>query len=140
VADFGYNQSEGTVFVEADAIGTQATTAYFSNGTTSDRFFLYVNDGYQGFVGDGGSTQAQLDGGTTVAGFNKTAMAVKKDSTALSLNGGTAVSDTSCAFPTVTKMNIGSSYNDTVNKSVYIKSIKYYPRRLTNAQLVDLTS
>ena len=147
VADFGYNQSEGTVFVEAQAN---------SNSTNFPRFVDFRQDTSNGWevIGDTGSDVRMfasnngvdvnedvianvLDGSTMF----KIAFAKAENDAAASGDGGAVVTDTSNGQSTgIVNLNIGSSRGVGQFANGHIKSIKYYPRRLTNAQLQDLTS
>jgi hypothetical protein len=149
VADFGYNQTNvvGTFYVEfstpfaaisgvagrglsvTSTLGTgnrtldcvsQYGTAIdvYSNHTTSALYNLtpYVSDG-----------------------FNKVAATMKENDSAACNNGGTVVTDTTTTVPIdAVYFNIGK-YNTSYTNG-HIKSIRYYPRRLTNAQLQELTT
>jgi hypothetical protein len=56
------------------------------------------------------------------------------------INGGSVVSDTSVSVPSVTTLSIGKDESSNYWLNGHIKSIQYYPRRLTNTQLQELTS
>jgi len=66
-------------------------------------------------------------------------MAYKLNDFAASLNGGTISTDTSATIPPADRMLIGRRV--TLNKTMngYIRAIKYYNKRLPNAQLQGLT-
>ena len=83
-----------------------------------------------------GSGLYDLVGGG-VGNYNmKTAHAAKVNDVAASFNGGTVQTDTS-----VTMLTGGSIMNIGQNpKQCHIKRIMYYPKRLSNSQLVTLTS
>jgi hypothetical protein len=70
----------------------------------------------------------------------KGALAVKANDFAISLNGATPVTDTSGAMPSAAnQLNIGlGKYLGYTNG--YIRRITYYPLRLSNAQLQNLTA
>ena len=139
-----HNAAEGTLYGEYKS--TSETAPYLvmlSDGTDNNRTIINANfDSYQGVVKySNGTNQAVIDGGTPIANANnKTALAFKKDDFALSLNGGTAVTDTSGNVSVNNMMTIGSRHgNDSFINST-IKAIKYYPKRLPNAQLQGLTA
>jgi hypothetical protein len=54
-------------------------------------------------------------------------------------NGGSVTTDTTVNVPNVNIFRIGSGLTD-LNTSTYIRSIQYYPRKLTDEQIKDLTS
>jgi hypothetical protein len=77
--------------------------------------------------------------------FLKSAGAYKVNDFAFSLNGLNAVTDTSGGIPVVTGMSIGSNLQgfagggSTAPFSGTIRKLAYYPKRLTNAEIVALT-
>jgi len=140
---FGYNASEGTVVCEAQTKdiasngrlysiddGTDTiNNAIYSIAGTASHFVVRVNS----------VTEATFDFGTYANGvFGKIAGAYKINDVAASLDASTVQTDTSALLPTVTRMRIGNGFA-TNYLNGHIKSIKYYPRRLTNAQLQELT-
>jgi len=147
VADFGYNQNEGTMFVEAE--GNSDSTVFrrvlaFRNDSTTSQWEIMGDTAadvrmrhFNGSTVDVNSDVLTnvLDGETMF----KMAYAIKDNDAAASGNGGTVVTDASVDFAIPQTLYIGSSGTGAYLCG-HIKSIKYYPRRLTNAQLVDLTS
>jgi hypothetical protein len=143
VADFGFNADEGSVVVEAQHF-TTATTAHaafgLDDGTASNRLYYYQNKGQ--WIGSvSGTTTMNIDGADPAENtLTKTGVAYKSDDYAHIRNGSNIGFDTtSPGVPVVTTLGIGQSSVGT-RLNGHIKSIKYYPRRLTNAQLQDLTS
>ena len=149
VADFGYNQSEGTVFVEAKASGDSLTfprVISFQDDpsnrweligdTTLDVRIFHRSNGTTDVSSD--IISNVLDGETSF----KLAYAKAENDAAGSGNGGSVVTDTSNGqLNNVDTLYIGVGANGSSDfLNGHIKSIKYFPRRLTNAQLVDLTS
>ena len=143
VADFGYNQSEGTVVaqytptkVDGDVRGVFEIAA----NTSSNRAYHSASEGNHWLVRSEGATPAAIDIGTVPESTNKVAAVYKKDDFAISVNGASVSTDTSGNVPiSIIEINIGALQNG-FHLNGYIKSIQYYPRRLTNAQLQDLTS
>ncbi len=149
VADFGYNQSAGTVFVEAKGIGDGVNFPRFVNfqDDSSNRWELIGDTGldvrmFQRFSATSDVNSDiilnVLDGQTNI----KLAYAKAENDAAGSGNGSAVVTDTSNGqLSSVDTLYIGvGSDGGTDFLTGHIKSIKYYPRRLTNAQLQDLTS
>jgi hypothetical protein len=147
---FGYNASEGTLFVEASVLSDQNADdrriLEISDGTTSNFFSFYqdVSAGENIFIANqsGGSLTANFNTGFTITeGSTFKAVATLKDNdVAASVNGGSITSDTSTAISSaLSEVNIGYLGGGTQHLNGHIKSIKYYPRRLTNAQLQELT-
>ena len=138
-----HNATEGTLYGEYKS--TSETAPYIvmlSDGTDNNRTIINANyDSYQGVVKyNNGTNQAVIDGGTPIANANnKTALAFKKDDFALSLNGGTVATDTSGDVSVNNMMTIGSRHGIDSFANTTINAIKYYSKRLTNAQLQGLT-
>jgi hypothetical protein len=76
-----------------------------------------------------------------VAEGGKLGLAYKENDVAFTSNGGTVNTDTSAAMPSgLNTLAIGGySYSTGQQINGHIKSIKYYPVRLTNNQLKALT-
>jgi len=156
VSEFGYNQKAGTLFVEFDMKYTESGSGFprvveiATESNNADRIKVqltestgalnaqaFVNFSVQGGINLGNRTGGSLDS-------TKVAFAFREDDFAASDNGNTAVTDTSGTFaPSVGRdtLAIGKQTNSSNNfVNGHIKSIKYYPRRLTNSQLVEITS
>jgi hypothetical protein len=150
VTDFGYNQKAGTVVVEFDSNGSDGADypRVFSlsntSGTDLTRFLINPTNTTTVAVITAGSGVA-LAGWSGSISENTTetvAVAIKKDSFAASLSGASTQEDTSGNMPAAsnilaigTQSNLGNNF-----LNGHIKSIQYYPRRLTNTQLQELTA
>jgi hypothetical protein len=144
---FGYNQKAGTVVVDcsidrvANVAGTSIAGLFGSafDISNSTRVF-YRSNGTTGYQNtDGGVTSVDLSPpGVLTAGQNiNIAFAYVENDFAVVRNGGTVQTDTSGSLPEHTLLQIGSGQ---ALLNGHIKSIQYYPRRLTNTQLQELTS
>ena len=139
--NFGYNKRSGTFVVEFDYTDpSNADANYLLSGGGSSRFF-YNNAGTDAWnVYDGL--------GMTVSGVPKDGTPLKV-SVAMSDSGttvhvdGTLASANSSITPqdaiSYDALAVGG-ISSTTQLNGHIKSIKYYPRRLTNAQLQELTT
>lgn len=147
VSAFGYNQTAGTVVVEVDSIkaGVSQRLLSINNSanTSGERTDLLNNAGSQNvqhFTVDGGTTQT--DHSLSVAGLTsfKIAATIAPDDYSMCVNGGTVVAETdgTPTVPTVDTFRLGGGVSSPLNG--HIKSIQYYPRRLTNTQLQELTA
>lgn len=160
VTDFGWHGGEagsGTIVVDA-----QSNNWQFEENTQYLRVFEFnghANNGlYRAAVeGNGDQFRFRLsdknDGaalGPTTIGVSsasatdgaKVAIAYAPDNFAVSSNGAINATDDSGTFDTlsVTNISIGKGNGNSIYFNGHIKSIKYYPRRLTNAQLQEITS
>jgi hypothetical protein len=141
VSAFGYNQSAGTTLVEVDTFSDSGNPIVYSidDGAYQDSIATQVASSYQFIAFNNGVNQAQIDSGNiTINTATKISSAYAANDFASSMNGSTAVTDTAGAVPIVTQMRIGN-YSLGAYLNGHIKSIQYFPRRLTNAQLQELT-
>ena len=148
VTDFGYNQKAGTVVVtgcKIDRVSTIAGTeiAMLSKvafSTDNATRVFYRASGATGFFNTvSASTNVDLSPtGVLSAGQDlNIAFTYSEDDFATVANGGTVLTDTSGVVAEHTVLRIGAGQQ---HLNGHIKSIQYYPRRLTNAQLQELTA
>jgi hypothetical protein len=149
VADFGYNQSEGTVFVEASHFDTDSGTSQivYLGDDTQDYVSVYTQYGsyYRvNSLGNGVSSgNIVLNTGGSLSDISKVATSWKNDASfdaARDGTLGTGYTDFNALGTVPTNVYFGTRNGSASPLNGHIKSIKYYPRRLTNAQLVQLTS
>jgi hypothetical protein len=149
---FGYNQKAGTVVCEFDTqFGPTGFPVVFDIGSTStgvNRVQAYINASASEV-----RTSARANN-VSAADFvvkvdpspasGKVAFAFADNDFAGVAEGGSVVTDTSGSFTTPSlprdRFTFGGATNTTNgNINGHIKSIQYYPRRLTNAQLQRIT-
>ena len=143
---FGYNNDKGSLVIDvltpvADQFMTIAyfnTSSYLNsrgllkaNTSTGSSGNHYVNQTY-----DGASTLLQL-GTQTQAVYAKLGLSYGDNEKAVR-DGGTVLSGTS-RYPNPTRLHLGGRENG-LQSQCWIKSIKYYPRRLSDTQLQELTT
>jgi hypothetical protein len=92
----------------------------------------------------GGVSQATLDTATNTwtspTEFKKIAYAFKENDLAVSMGGATALTDALATLPSgLSRMDIGSGVNSQ-RISGHIRKIAYWPKRLTNTLLEQLTT
>jgi hypothetical protein len=144
-----YNQSEGTLFAEGSSGNTNnSLNALLSIDDTTANERIQIRRGTQFnllniVTATGGSPQASLDTsiGTWASPteFKKIAYALKQNDLAVSMGGAAALTDTSATLPTVTRMVVGFGPNSQYANG-HIRRIAYYPRRLSNSLLQQLTT
>lgn len=143
-----YNAAAGTLFCEFTPMAD--STLYhrildLNDGTT--------NNSVRSFRGGGGITQMAstasgvsdvsfLGGGNTATGVvSKKAMALEKNNMAICLNGAAPSVDNSCEMPSVTNLRLGHTSGTPGSfLNGYFRKVRYYPKRLTNAELQALTA
>ena len=139
-----YRQDEGSFVSEFQGTSTVGTVVSSNNGTGSERVQLGIGTGSGGSVNilvtDDGVTQAQPISPITVTALSKTAARYKVNDFAISANGLSVSLDTSGTIPTVDRLSIGATGSGTVQLNGYIRSISYYPKALTSAELQALST
>jgi hypothetical protein len=148
VSAFGYNQEAGTVVVDYSMMtGVFSASPYivqFDDGTEANRILLMeLSNKSRFFMNVSGITQETLVNETISEGvLNRSAAAFTENDTAMSTNGSVAeAGDGTSTVPggiTTVRLSGNTSNNNSLNG--HIKSLKYYPRRLTDAQLQELTA
>ena len=147
---FGYNNDQGSIAVEFKS-NKPSSLSYgafvLSDGSPANRIIHYANSQYhRSFVGADSSAQADLIAGSRGAPSElvKFAIGFSDNNFAASLNGATAVTDTSVTIPSgISKLALGYFYPTLPQSNLingHIKSIQYYPRQLTDTQLQELTT
>jgi hypothetical protein len=137
-----YNQSEGTLLTSAFTPASGDRTVVATDDNTANEMVRLRTEGTNPFfrVTDGGVDVVAIDAGTISANTAfKLAGAYKLNDFASSVNGGSAVTDTSGAIPTVDRMRIGSGQAGNTMCGC-ISSIRYYKKRLADAKLQSLTT
>ena len=136
-----FNQAEGTIITSTNSLNTSATQypmVIEGDVTGNERHIFAESNSYQYQIKDGGSTVAQIDAGSISTLKNIIAAAYKLNDAAVSINGSDAATDTSATMPTCTKLKLGH-WSSTVYNG-YINRFMYYPNRIPNSQLKNLSS
>jgi len=148
-----YNQSEGTLVLSADIgylpVSNQSAVVFENTSSQSTDLIALgyrVGGGASGNLGGwyqgNGATATFKDHsvGVTVNSEFRQAFAYKTDDLASVVNGTTPLTDNSGTLSTsIDRVRFGEYYSDGMT-SGHIRQFKYYPKRLTNAQLQLLTS
>ena len=145
-----FNSTQGTVCAELMRPSLIASTAFanawsISDNTADERYLVYNTGGSQTMdvaVTDGGVGQATLSapGVITTNSQIKTAFAYAANDFAWVRDAGTVQTDTSGTLPTVDRLYIGANSVGSGQWTGHIQRIAYYPRRLTNAELLAITA
>ena len=155
VADFGYNKAEGTVVCEFNINyedgggGFPRVWEIGNNSSSADRINIYIAEG-NGNLAGGVNTNGVGVGGTLKTNTggsvqSNVALGWARNDFGMTDDGDSVIAYSDIdILPTANPRNVfkigGAANSGTDNISGHIKSIKYYPRKLTNAQLQDLTS
>jgi hypothetical protein len=138
-----YNQSEGTVFTEAQNplfAASGSTDLYSINTDANNRILAFLAIGtlnYRAQIWFSGSIvfSQNIVSSANITDVNKTVFAYKTNNS-VAYGRNTNSDDTNCTIPVVVRLEFGASGS----AQKYIRRFAYYPTRLTNAQLQALTS
>ena len=145
-----WNASEGSFAVEYDRIFTPSVGVnYFSlvdGGSYANRMG-FVYDPSVAIIGDhmfivvGGVLLGRVGTGTVVSSAGgKFASCYKVNDFAGTSNGAAVSAIASGAVPAITRMAVGGSALDGIYLNGHISRLRYYNTRLTNSQLVALST
>lgn len=136
-----WNATEGSISLRADqsSIVGVSPLAHFSDATANEIIALRGNVANpELYIVDGGVSQAQIDAGTITAQSQYGLSAGwKLNDCAASKDGAAAVTDTSVTLPTVSQLSLGSDGANYLNG--HLGRVTYYPKRLSNSQLQELS-
>jgi hypothetical protein len=148
-----WNAVEGSASVEAimDTAPPSSSTPFllaFNDGTTNERINLYVNEATAGlsmFIADGGSQQTLLSV-AAAANYTGTPMRLAGgwalNNVRMAAGGTLTTLDSTATMPTATQMEVGAQATagaSSMATPVWFRSISYWPQRLPDAALADLT-
>jgi hypothetical protein len=151
---FGYNADKGTVVVDFEyqyviGGGFPRPWELGSTSTAINRINMFTSSGTGNFVATALSNNIAAASLTLISAApspvgGKAAFALAENDFAACIDGGTVQTDTDGTMvPSVPRNELaigGAVASASNNINGHIKSIQYYPRRLTNAQLQELTS
>jgi len=140
-----YRQDEGS-FVAETLLARQAAIAGTRQYTVSDGATSSIGSFYRGSGATGatvlvsGVTQTDLAPTGVIAANTpaKVALAYKVNDFAASGNGAATLTDTSGTIPILDRLHLGTDLGNYLNG--HVRSLTYYPKRLTNAELQSLSA
>ena len=152
-----YNQSEGTLFASIRNQTVRSSLSYDAfvsiAGTDKDRNVMriytqtapgggapYAFFGAVAYSPDGSTVLSHIDTYTSnIQNIGKAALAYKKNDYAFTSHGAIPNTTSSGEVPTCNQLLIFGRSRFQLEPSGHISQLIYYPRRLTNAQLQNLT-
>lgn len=140
VSEFGYNQDQGSFVIKFDYNDPQNVGTKFLLSSTLSSRFAYTNGNTSNFYSYDGA--AGLNYGNLLGDGTQYILATGMDSTGSVgvVNGGALSTSTGTPQDNVsTNIYIGAELGTSSFLNAHIKSIQYYPLRLSNAQLQALT-
>jgi len=135
VSEFGYNQDQGTVFINCLIVEQDTSNKRVIDGNSNNKRWMYVNspdDNYGLKYYDGTNNSNLVNSG--IPPNMKAAVAV----TPTQVFGAANSSAVGSGAHNGDLLDI-SQFNFFANLTGHIKSVQYYPLRLSNAQLQALT-
>lgn len=137
-----FSATEGTFVAEADFNTVSIATSSGVVGTGASARFMYRTASEGKLKTYDGTTITATGNATTAGAVFKSAVSYTAGvSKSLVLNGGTVVDDPTCPAPYTagTALYIGD-YNAGAYLNGHIRSLRFYPKRLSNSQIQALTS
>jgi len=143
-----YRQDEGSLYSEALTYGDYIHRVLnFSDGTSNNRIVTTLLSSEQLLVKNNNNTEISIDAGSyNFNQFLKQGTGYKDDNFFVAIGGdeGSSIdrndSTSGGSVPkSLNKLNIGRSELNTFYLNGHIKKLSYYPQRLTNEQLQQLT-
>jgi hypothetical protein len=136
-----FNATEGT-YVVWGALPSNYSTGLqtfiqSSAGTAANRI-AFVNNAGADVINMEMITSSSVVAGfypSYISGNTKLAFAYKLNNTNYGKDGASGTTDTSCAVPTMSQLNIGANHIPGNYLNGYVQKIFYYPQRLINAEL-----
>jgi len=139
-----YNPSEGTLYSESESTAEVLNSCVFviTDGTNNERVEIRHYGSTTGAsrmeVVDGGVAQASISP-TQASDFRRNALAYKANSVNAAGDGVSGTEDTNVSLPSPDEVLIGGS-TFSVDYTGHIKRLSYYPRRLSDEAIENLTS
>jgi hypothetical protein len=139
-----YNQTEGTLYAEGNTpslVGSTFNFFHVNDTTTANNIVLRIfNASNSFFVTDTSVTQVGLTSSYTAFTNTRQAGAYKLNDFAVSFNGATALTDTVGTVPgALTQALIGRNTAGSNSTNGTIKRLTYWPTRLANSTLQEVT-
>ena len=133
-----YRADEGTVYSEYKTPTGVGMILNIHSSPTANQMQLFAGStaGVSFFVQVNGVSGATIGSRSSIG---KTIAAYKFNDFAASTNSSTAATSTSGTIPIVNALRMGARSDGVTNLNGHIKKITYFPKRLDNAELVEMT-
>lgn len=145
LSSIGYNASEGALIASFSCLsffaGGGRVFSLYGSGFASRLADLYaLAPGNVSYYKTSDAQQFQIGTGLTANIFGKIALAYKADDYNGALNGTLGGADTATSgLAAADTLGVGN-WNSTAHLNGHIRRLRYYPKRLSNAQLQALTA
>lgn len=151
-----FNPFEGTVIADfivdyasdaSTSLRRVAVNIHNSSDAANERISVHISNtattnNMNGQMVDGGSSVVNVNSSAkaTASITQKIAQAYKLNDSNFSWNGSVATTDSACTIPTVDTLVIGGRLSSLEQMNGVIAKLRYYNRRLTNAELQTATT
>ena len=142
-----YNQTEGTMFAELEPRGqlTSARYVQFDDETNSNRIVLGLTSSstVQNFTTVAGNTtlSSTLSGTIDAGAIYKMGAGFATDNMVSAANGTLGTVDTSGAMPSgIVRLRLDGQLGSAATRGHWLRKFAYWPKRLTNTLLEQLTT
>jgi len=141
---FGFNENEGTVFVEGRTSSSLISALFTINDNSVNNRISQrlTGSNVQAFIMDGGTAQASINVSNHIIGsFSKSALAYQENNFNNASQGTLGTADTSgTVASSLTQIELGTSRSPSNMLNGHIKKLQYFPRRLSDTELQEITS
>jgi len=142
-----FGNGEGTVYTEFAKFGVKAYGYLYSisNGATNEEISLNFDSAgtilyARIYSGGGYQMQATLTSSVTDNVFYRNSFGFEVNNSAASWNAGAVVTDSVCTIPNCNALVLAASAAGSDIQSCRIKKFAFYPQRVSNTNLVALTT
>ena len=141
-----YRADEGTLYTDFAPVGVGTAGWYYwfslnlsSANSIAIRQYATGTNNYR--IDYNGTAQATNDVGASLANvYKKIGLVYKFNDIASVYDGSNLTVDSTANIPDVTRFDIGGSFGVALKTSLYVKKISYFPARLSNEELQEMTS
>jgi hypothetical protein len=141
---FGFNEDEGTVFAEGRTSSSLISALFTINDNSVNNRISQrlTGSNVQAFIMDGGTAQASINVSNHIIGsFSKSALAYQENNFNNASQGTLGTADTSgTVASSLTQIELGTSRSPSNMLNGHIKKLQYFPRRLSDTELQEITS
>jgi hypothetical protein len=138
-----FKQGVGTMYFEAETRRITYNQRFWvlSDGTLANRILSRSSSGNNNILiyNFGTTIQASLTQSITNDTYFKSVLSYTNDNINLSVDGNAVVNDSAGTIPIVDRLNIGNGYINANTLNGHIKKLTYYPKALTDNEIIDLT-
>ena len=141
---FGFNEDEGTVFAEGRTSSSLISALFTINDNSVNNRISQrlTGSNVQAFIMDGGTAQASINVSNHIIGsFSKSALTYQENNFNNASQGTLGTADTSgTVASSLTQIELGTSRSPSNMLNGHIKKLQYFPRRLSDTELQEITS